>query len=141
VTPWTRLDGRARSAAAVLLAAVAVVGSLLAGPSAATQVTGAAAAQGAAARGAAPTGVALREHRDVARAALRRGAQSSAPRADASVGTAVGHGPAPAALLVAALLLVAIAVAGRLAAAAESPLRCRTAAGRRDRAPPALALA
>jgi hypothetical protein len=142
VTPWTRLDGRARSAAAVLLAAVAVVGSLLAGPSAATQVTGAAAAQGAAARGAAPAGVALREHRDVARAALRRGArESSAPRADASVGTAVGHGPAPAALLVAALLLVALTVAGRLAGAAESPLRRRTAAARRDRAPPALALA
>ena len=60
MTPWTRLERRARSAAAVLLAALAVVGSVLVGPSAASQVAGSGTVLGAAARGAAPAGVALR---------------------------------------------------------------------------------
>ena len=143
MTPWTRLDRRARSAAAVLLAALAVVGSVLVGPAAASQVTGSGAAPGAAARGAAPAGVALRDHRDVARPAPRRGArEQSAPRTESSVRTSLGHGPAPVTgLLTVGLLLVALTVAGRLPSGASAPVRRRTAASRRDRAPPALALA
>ena len=110
MTPWTRLDRRARSAAAVLLAALAVVGSVLVGPAAASQVAGSGAVPGAAARGAAPAGVGLRDHRDVARPALRRGArEQSAPTTDSSVRTALGHGPAPVTgLLAVALLLIAL---------------------------------
>jgi hypothetical protein len=143
VTPWTRPDRRARSAAATLLAALAVAGSVLVGPAAASQVAGSGAVLDAVARGAAPAGVALRDHRYVARTALRRGArEQSAPRTDSSVRTTLGHGPAPVTgLLAVALLLVALTVFGRVPAGAPAPVRRRTAAPRQDRAPPALALA
>ncbi len=140
MTPWTRLDRRARSAAAVLLAALAVAGSVLVGTPAAAQVAGSSAVPRAVARGAAPAGVALRDHRDVARPGTRRGArEQSAPRTDSSVRTVLGHGPAPVTgLLAAAVLLVVLTVSGRLPAGASAPVRRRTAASRRDRAPPAL---
>jgi hypothetical protein len=127
----------------VLLAALAVVGSVLVGPSAAVQVAGSTAVPGAAARAAAPVGVALRDHRDVARPGLRRGVrEQSSPRTASSVRTTLGHGPAPlTGLLAAAVLLVALTVAGRLPAGALAPVGRRTTACRRDRAPPALALA
>lgn len=143
MTPWPRLDRRARSAVAVLLAALAVVGSVLVGPAAASRVAGSGAVLGAAARGAAPAGVALRDHRDVARPALRRSVrEQSAPRTDSSVRATLGHGPAPVTgLLAAAVLLVALAMSGLRPAAAPAPVRRRAAASRRDRAPPALALA
>lgn len=143
MTPWTRLDRRARSAAAVLLAALAVAGSVLVGPSATSQVAGSSAVPGAAARGAAPAGVALRDHRDVARPGTRRGArEQSSPRTDSSVRTVVAHGPAPVTgLLAVAVLLLLLTVSGRLPAGASWPVPRRAAASRRDRAPPALALA
>ena len=143
MTPWTGPDRRAGSAAAVLLAALAVVGSVLVGPSATSQVRPPGTVLGAAARGAPPAGVALRDHRDVARPGPRRGArEQSAPRTVSSVRAALGHGPAPVTgLLVVALLLVALTVSGHLPAGASAPVRRRTAASRRDRAPPALALA
>jgi hypothetical protein len=143
VTRRTRPDGRARSAAAALLAALAVVGSLLVGQSAAAQGAGSVAASGTAARGAVPAGVALRDHRDVARPGPRRGArEQSAPRADSSLRAAVGHGPAPVAgLTAAAVLLLALVVGGVVASRGPATVRRRTPASRRDRAPPVLALA
>jgi hypothetical protein len=143
VTPRTRPGGPARSAAAALLAALAVLGSLLVGPSPATQAAGSAAAPGAAARGALPTGVALRDHRDAARSTLRRGArEQSAPRTGSSVRSVLGHGPAPVAgVLAAAALLLALAAGRRAVPGAAFSVRRRTPASRRDRAPPALARA
>ena len=143
MTPWTRLDRRARSTVAVLLAALAVAGSVLVGPSPAGQVAGPGAVLGAAARGAAPVGVALRDHRDIARPAQRRGArEQSAPRTGPTVRTAPGHGPVPVTgRLPLALLLLALAVSGRMLAGASAPVRSHAAGACRDRAPPALALA
>jgi hypothetical protein len=143
VIPWTRLDRRARSAAAVLLAALAVAGSLLVGPSTASQSAGSAALSGAAARGSAPAGVALRDHRDLARSVPRRSSrEQSAPGTAPALRTALGHGPAPVATLpaaVAALLL--LGAAGPLLPGSVAWLARRPAGTRRDRAPPALALA
>ena len=142
MTRRTRPDGRARSAAAALLAALAVVGSLLVGPSTAAQVTGSVAASGAVARGAVPVGVAQRDHRDVARPGPRRGArEQSAPRADSSLRAAPGHGPAPVARLTAGAVLLALVAGGVVAARGPATVRRRAPASRRDRAPPAFALA
>jgi hypothetical protein len=142
VTAQTRAL-RARSLPAGLLGVLAVLASLLVLPGsfAATALTPSAAP--AAARGAAPFGAGLRETRDKVRVAPRRltREQSAAlAAADRSAGT--GRGPAPvaavqtAALALTGLVVMALATAGPT----RRPSR-RTPGARRDRAPPALALA
>ncbi len=152
MTPRTRLDGRARSAAAALLAAVAVLGSLLAGPSVTAQASRLGSVAGSpVARAAAAAGVGNREHRDArggARPPSRRGQreQSVAGSGRFVVGTvlrrALGHGTAPlSGVTAAAVLLGALVTVGSVRAGRSAPRRRRAPAAHRDRAPPALALA
>jgi hypothetical protein len=126
-----------------LLGVFAVLASLLVLPGSAAAAAPSHSAVPAAARGAAPFGVGLHETRDKVRVAPRRlGREQSATFVAAERPAGTSYGPAP----VAAALAAAVALTGLVAAAlvpGAGPARPsrRTPGTRRDRAPPALALA
>jgi hypothetical protein len=134
---------RGRSLAAGLLGVLAVLASLLVLPGSAAAAAPSHSAASAAARGAVPFGVGLRETRDKVRVAPRRlGREQPATFVAAERPAGTGRGPAP----VGAALAAAVALTGLVAAALVTCARparrsLRTPGTRRDRAPPALALA
>ena len=134
---------RGRSLPAGLVGVLAVLASVLVLPGSAAAAAPSHSAAPVAARGAAPFGVGLRETRDKVRVAPRRlGREQSATFVAADRPAGTGHGPAP----VAAALAAAVALTGLVAVALVTGDRPagrsgRTPGARRDRAPPALALA
>lgn len=134
---------RGCSLPAGLLGVLAVLASLLVLPGSAAAAAPSHSAAPAAARGAAPLGVGLRETRDKIRVAPRRlGREQSATLVAADRPAGTGRGPAPvAAALAAAVALTGLVVAALVTGGRPARRSRRTPGTRRDRAPPALALA
>ena len=133
---------RGRSLPAGLLGVLAVLASLLVLPGSAAAVAPSHSAASAAARGAMPFGVGLRETRDKVRVGPRRLGVQSATFVATERPAGAGHGPAPVAAALAAVVALTGLVAGALVACGRPARRSRRTPGtRRDRAPPALALA
>jgi hypothetical protein len=134
---------RCRSLPAGLLGVLAVLASLLVLPGSAAAAAPSPAAAPAAARGAVPFGAGLRETRDKVRVASRRlSREQSTASAAADRPARTGHGPAPvAAVPTAALALTGLGVLALVTAGRPARPSRRTPGARRDRAPPALALA
>lgn len=134
---------RGRSLPAGLLGVLAVLASLLVWPGGTVAATPSPSVAPAAARGAVPFGVGLREARDKVRVAPRRLSREQTVAlvaADRPSGTGVGSTPA-AAVLAGALALIGLVVGALVTAGGPASPSRRTPGGRRDRAPPALALA
>ena len=134
---------RGRSLPAALLGALAVLAALFVVPGGqATVAPSPSLGPAATVRGAAPLGAGLRENRDQARVLPRRGARTESAAAAAHDGrTDAGHGPVPAGVLAAVVALAALVAGAAAADGRTGRLSRRTPATRRDRAPPALALA
>lgn len=144
MTAQPRTTARVRSLSAVLLGVLTVLASIVGPPAAAGAGSAAQSATPAAAVRApiAPVG-GLRESRAQPRALHRRGLRDgSAPSVAAHRSTDSAQGSAPAAgVLPAALALLVLAVAALASTSGAGRRPRRTAGVRRDRAPPALALA
>jgi len=134
---------RGRSLPAALLGALAVLAALFVVPGGqATAAPSPSLGPAATVRGTAPLGAGLRENRDHARVVPRRGTRTEGAATAAQDGrTGAGHAPVPVGALAAVVTLAAL-VAGTAAAHGRTGrLSRRTPGTRRDRAPPALALA
>ena len=110
---------RGRSLPAGLLGVLAVLASLLVLPGSAAAVAPSHSAASAAARGAMPFGVGLRETRDKVRVGPRRLGVQSATFVATERPAGAGHGPAPVAAALAAV--VALTGAGRRGAGRRWP--------------------
>ncbi len=134
---------RGRSLFAGLLGVLAVLASLLVLPGSAAVAVPSPSAAPSAARGAVPFGAGLRETRDKVRVAPRRLSREqsvASAAADHLAGTGHGSGPT-AAVQIAALALTGVLVLALVTAGRPRRPSRRTPGARRDRAPPALALA
>lgn len=144
MTRQSSATARGRSVAAALLGVLAVLTSLFAGPAAATAQAGAApAATTSTIRGVAPLAIGQSGTRHHLRALPRRGDREQSRLAVAvERPAAAGQGPTPFAAALGAAVLIVPLVAGLLAVRDRTERGSRRTPGtRRDRAPPALALA
>ena len=133
---------RGRSLPAALLGALAVLAALFVVPGGqATIAPSPSLGTAATVRGTAPLGTGLRENRDQARVVPRRGTRTESAAAAHDGRTDAGHGPVPAGVLAAVVALAALVAVAAAAEGRTGRLSRRTPGSRRDRAPPALALA